>query len=1038
MTRHRHPHSSSRTRGRIRALLLAIALLAAVLPAPAVGETAVVLPLTVDLTLPARSATSLPNVESSLMQVAEAYREGGASAAAAVAESVGVEIEDGRVEVTLEAHPGKAAEAASAAARAGAVVGAQYRDAVVVRVPVPALRGLAQSPAVAYVRQPYRPVPDVVVSEGVAEIGADVLHAEGNDGTGVRVGIIDAGFSGYATRLGTELPATVQVWPERAIEGSEVHGTAVAEIVYDVAPGAELYFAQIINDVELGRAVDWMIANGVDVINMSLGFFGSGPLDGTGPVNDIVDHAVTSGIFWANSAGNERQDHWSGDFVDADADGFLEYQSGAEVNRLQYVDSPRYIVGDLWWDDDWSAAAQDYDLGLVYFNGTSWSAVKWGADPQNGEVGWRPVERVVYWASSPGWYAWVVARYDATRTDVDFDLFTTPRLDSTGFRVPARSIVVPADNASDGAMSVAALGRTYEQEYYSSEGPTRDGRTVPEIAAPSAVLSSTYSPYFAGTSASSPHLAGGAALLRQAYPGLTPAGVEALIEARAIDIYASGPDTQTGAGRLWVDGPTLVSAGAVDATHADVTFDRELDPLSVASDGSDFTIAGLTVTAASVDVADASIVHLTTSTHTFGVTYTVECALGAVADLSGGVNAAGSAEYVRVPTLARYEESDARIAFSPGWNDGSSTVLSGGAMKWTGAKGAAVNISFVGPSISLVSNKARSYGSFAVSVDGVSQGLVSLYSVPTLYQQTVWGQSGLDPSTEHTVTITAVGNGTIAIDALDVTGDLTVAEAPPVPVRADDTDPKIAFQTGVWSTGSSTVLYGGSQHYSAQAGARLNIAFDGTAVSLVGNRARSYGQARMYLDGTYKGLIDCYSGSTYYQQTIYALAGLADGPHVLTLEVVGNGTIALDALDVTGDLTVAEAPPVPVRADDTDPKIAFQAGVWSTGSSTVLYGGSQHYSAQAGARLNIAFDGTAVSLVGNRARSYGQARMYLDGTYKGLIDCYSGSTYYQQTIYALAGLADGPHVLTLEVVGNGTIALDALDVTGELTVASLP
>jgi hypothetical protein len=44
-------------------LLLAIALLAAVLPAPAVGETAVVLPLTVDLTLPARSATSLPNVE---------------------------------------------------------------------------------------------------------------------------------------------------------------------------------------------------------------------------------------------------------------------------------------------------------------------------------------------------------------------------------------------------------------------------------------------------------------------------------------------------------------------------------------------------------------------------------------------------------------------------------------------------------------------------------------------------------------------------------------------------------------------------------------------------------------------------------------------------------------------------------------------------------------------------------------------------------------------------------------------------------------
>ena len=33
--------------------------------------------------------------------------------------------------------------------------------------------------------------------------------AAGYDGAGVKIGIIDGGFAGYAARLGTELPASV-------------------------------------------------------------------------------------------------------------------------------------------------------------------------------------------------------------------------------------------------------------------------------------------------------------------------------------------------------------------------------------------------------------------------------------------------------------------------------------------------------------------------------------------------------------------------------------------------------------------------------------------------------------------------------------------------------------------------------------------------------------------------------------------------------------------------------------------------------------
>ena len=159
--------------------------------------------------------------------------------AAAFAQPLSLDSNGENVRVIIEALPGKAAEAAALAVSLGAVVETTYEDLVQAIVPVAALPELAGSDIISFVRQPYTSVPDAI-SQGVGLINASAWQAAGYTGAGTKVGILDLGFSGYTALLGTDLPATVTtLWaPSIGGPGTEVHGSACAEIVYDVAPGS--------------------------------------------------------------------------------------------------------------------------------------------------------------------------------------------------------------------------------------------------------------------------------------------------------------------------------------------------------------------------------------------------------------------------------------------------------------------------------------------------------------------------------------------------------------------------------------------------------------------------------------------------------------------------------------------------------------------------------------------------------------------------------------------------------------------------------
>jgi hypothetical protein len=263
-------------------------------------------------------------------------------------------------------------------------------------------QGISGLEHIVRIRLPVISIQDVgsVETESVHVIGADIWQAAGITGKGIKVGVLDRGFDGYRSLLGGDLPVNVTV--KSFIAGLEadqagtVHGSAVAEIIHDIAPGAELFFAAYDTDVEQRQAIDWLVSQGVRIISHS-GSSVYGPMDGTGADALMVDEIVASGVLWVNSAGNRGYTHYRASFQDADGDGYHEFGPGDEL--MEFVPVGQTILVLNW--DDWQNGTQDMDLFVLDADGNE---ITKSTNVQNGP-GSQAAEGLVYEFTDNGPYA---------------------------------------------------------------------------------------------------------------------------------------------------------------------------------------------------------------------------------------------------------------------------------------------------------------------------------------------------------------------------------------------------------------------------------------------------------------------------------------------------------------------------------------------------------------------------------------------------------------------------------------------------------
>lgn len=451
------------------------------------------------------------------------------------------------VRVVIEPQGGSAAALSDAALRAvGVRVEARSSSLVSARVPLDKLEVLARLSGVRYVRRPHRfQAEDFPTSEAITPIGATLYHSFGAQGQGVKVAVIDIGFGSldYAKAQGALPDQAIADFKDYGGQGElgGNHGTAVALIVHEVAPKAQLYLKQVGNEVDLENAVDDAIAQGVQIINHSVGWYDNNFGDGTGFLAELAQRAQDAGILWVNAAGNHAQNHWAGRLVDANGDGWADF-TGSGTQSLRVAAYFGFVRIHLTWDD-WPLAAQDLDLYLydsqdqLVASSTQWQT---GSEP--------PVEGIEYLVEQPGLYyikVWARRVYGPVRIKVFSEQHPLFPAISHG------SLLAPAD--APAALAVGAISFFHwpdgPQQPFSSLGPTSDGRIKPDLMAPDDVHNLLFHP-FTGTSAAAPHVAGAAALLWSSHPGWDVFQVRAALESQARDLGVVGKDPTFGVGAL--------------------------------------------------------------------------------------------------------------------------------------------------------------------------------------------------------------------------------------------------------------------------------------------------------------------------------------------------------------------------------------------------------------------------------------------------------------------------------------------------------
>lgn len=422
-----------------------------------------------------------------------------------------------------------------------------------------------------------------VLSQGDALLKASTARAQfGVNGSGKSICVISDGVTSRATaQAGGDLPAALEVCPQSPGQGDE--GTAMLEIVHDLAPGAKLSFCSAQDNFL--DAIAWSItqANGGKGCDVVVDDF----FDLTEPRFQISDESELinrasreRGVTYVSSAGNFANNNYRQFFRDADPSGRGAnaglHDFGVVAGQASNVGFPILVAPGgrsavfLQWSEPYGKAASDFVMTPVLQGGApidgpgSPFTLDLASDLVQDGTGF-PLEAVVVSNKTSEVQAYfMLVKRKTGRGLVEISMLNNGNLGSvfaTNFRTAdgsiyghsgaEKTISVAAVDASDPGLDMieSFSSRGLVRTYFNNAGDRRfDVQLKPDITATDGVSvtgAGGFPSTFFGTSASAPHVAAIAALIKNRNAN---ADVGNVLRFSALDRGTPGVDTTWGFG----------------------------------------------------------------------------------------------------------------------------------------------------------------------------------------------------------------------------------------------------------------------------------------------------------------------------------------------------------------------------------------------------------------------------------------------------------------------------------------------------------
>ncbi len=419
------------------------------------------------------------------------------------------------------------------------------------------------------------------------------------------------------------LPANVQVLQDYNSTGLstsvEDEGRAMLELIYDLAPGAGLGFATAdISESQFAANIQNLANAGYTVIVDDVAYFDE-PFFQDGIVAQAVNNVVANNnVTYFSSAGNEGNLSYDSaattaygpsplnfatqtiSAISTTASSYYDWNPGSTVDTMMSITIPygRLVEPNFEWDQPFyttSGVTTNLDFYLLSYNASTGVYTTRARSTTNNVANQTPESLFGYQNTLTGTNAttqfYLVVRNTNGGPTVGRIKFIDEYGDSgvtyNNYFTYSSTIVGHAAAASAMGVGASPFFDQTNPEDFSSTGPSTilfnaDGtrKSTPEVRAKPDILSidgadtsffipnddydgNGYNNFF-GTSAAAPHAAAVAALIRQAFPGYTPAQVYSLMKATADPTVGNGDSNVIGAGLI--DAYRAIYGGSVPAT----------------------------------------------------------------------------------------------------------------------------------------------------------------------------------------------------------------------------------------------------------------------------------------------------------------------------------------------------------------------------------------------------------------------------------------------------------------------------------------